>query len=198
MSHATIGEGTLVHVKDITGGPGAIGLLGYGMTGLLLGLANAGIIQVGSMILGMVIFYGGFAQFTAGLMEWKKGNTFGLTAYASYGLFWFSFAALLLLPVLGLAQDTGGSGAMAAYLALWGIFTTLLFIGSLKMSRALQFVLGTLALVFFLEAAGAATGNGTITVIAGYVGIISGLSAIYTAFGPILNGIYGRDVFPLG
>lgn len=78
------------------------------MPGLLLGLANAGIIPVGSMILGMVIFYGGIAQFTAGLMEWKKGNTYGLTAYGSYGLFWFSFAALLLLPGLGLAQGTGG------------------------------------------------------------------------------------------
>ena len=84
MTESNLGEITHINIKDITGGPGALGLLGYGMPGLLLGLANAGIIQVGSMILGMVIFYGGIAQFTAGLMEWKKGNTYGLTAYGSY------------------------------------------------------------------------------------------------------------------
>jgi succinate-acetate transporter protein len=194
----SIGESTVVHVKDITGGPGALGLLGYGMPGLLLGLTNAGIIQTGSMILGMIIFFGGFAQFTAGLMEWKKGNTFGLTAYASYGLFWLSLAALLLLPELGLAQGSGGSDAMAAYLAIWGLFTTILFIGSLRMSRALQFVLGTLALVFFLLAAGQATGISMLTVVGGYVGVISGFAAIYTAFGPIMNEIYGREIVPLG
>jgi succinate-acetate transporter protein len=175
-----------------------VGLLGYGMPGLLLGLTNAGIIQTGSMMLGMIIFFGGFAQFTAGLMEWKKGNTFGLTAYASYGLFWFSLAALLLLPEIGLVPGSGGSGAMAAYLAVWGLFTAILFIGSLKMSRALQFVLGTLALIFFLLAAGQATGISTFTVIGGYVGIISGFAAIYTAFGPIMNDIYERAIVPLG
>jgi succinate-acetate transporter protein len=189
---------SIVEIKDITAGAGALGLLGYGMPGVLLSLANAGIIQAGSAILGMVIFMGGFAMFTAGLMEWKKGNTYGMAAYGSYGLFWFSFAALLILPIIGLAKDTGGPGAMAAYLSLWGLFTLILFIGSLKMSRALQFVLGTLALVFFLEAAGAATGTGMFTVLAGYVGIISGLSAIYTALAPVLNDIYGKTIAPLG
>jgi len=189
---------SIVEIKDITAGAGALGLLGYGMPGVLLGLANAGIIQAGSVILGMAIFMGGVAMFTAGLMEWKKGNTYGMAAYGSYGLFWFSFAALFILPVLGFAKDTGGQGAMAAYLALWGLFTFILFIGSLKMSRALQFVLGTLALVFFLEAIGAATGSGMFTVLAGYIGIISGLAAIYTALAPILNDIYGRTVAPLG
>ncbi len=191
-------EHTFVQVKDITGGAGALGLLGYGMPGLLLGLTNAGLIQTGSMMLGMIIFYGGFAQLIAGLMEWRKGNTYGLTAYASYGLFWFSFAALLLLPELGLAPGSGGAGALAAYLAVWGLFTLLLFIGSLKMTRALQFVLGTLALVFFVLAAGDAIGSTTLTVIGGYIGIISGLAAIYTAFAPVLNDVYGREIAPLG
>ena len=146
----------------------------------------------------MSLFLFGRKTVTAGLMEWKKGNTFGMAAYGSYGLFWFSFAALLILPMLGLAKDTGGAGAMAAYFALWGLFTLILFIGSLKMSRALQFVLGTLALVFFLEAAGAGTSTGMFTIIAGYVGVISGLAAIYTALGPVLNDIYGKTIAPLG
>jgi succinate-acetate transporter protein len=198
MTETTSSKRSIVEIKDITAGAGALGLLGYGMPGVLLGLTNAGIIQAGSMILAMAIFMGGFAMFTAGLMEWKKGNTYGMAAYSSYGLFWFSFAALLILPALGLAKDTGGAGAMAAYLALWGLFTLILFIGSLKMSRALQFVLGTLALVFFLEAAGAATGTGMFTVVAGYIGVISGLAAMYTALAPILNDIYGKTVAPLG
>jgi len=198
MTETTTITKSIVEIKDITAGAGALGLLGYGMPGVLLGLANAGIIQAGSVILGMAIFMGGVAMFTAGLMEWKKGNTYGMAAYGSYGLFWFSFAALVILPVLGFAKDTGGQSAMAAYLALWGLFTLILFIGSLKMSRALQFVLGTLALVFFLEAIGAATGSGMFTVLAGYIGIISGLAAIYTAFAPVLNDIYGRTIAPLG
>ena len=198
MTETSNNKRSIVEIKDITAGAGALGLLGYGMPGVLLGLANAGIIQAGSMILAMAIFMGGFAMFTAGLMEWKKGNTYGMAAYSSYGLFWFSFAALLLMPVLGLAKDTGGAGAMAAYLALWGLFTLILFIGSLKMSRALQFVLGTLALVFFLEAAGAATGTGMFTIVAGYIGVISGLAAIYTALAPILNDLYGKTIAPLG
>jgi succinate-acetate transporter protein len=198
MTETSSNKRSIVEIKDITAGAGALGLLGYGMPGVLLGLANAGIIQAGSMILAMAIFMGGFAMFTAGLMEWKKGNTYGMAAYSSYGLFWFSFAALNLLPALGLAKDTGGAGAMAAYLALWGLFTLILFIGSLKMSRALQFVLGTLGLVFFLEAAGAATGTGMFTIVAGYIGVISGLAAIYTALAPVLNDIYGKTVAPLG
>jgi len=198
MTETTAIKKSIVEIKDITAGAGALGLLGYGMPGVLVGLANAGIIESGSVILGMAIFMGGFAMFTAGLMEWKKGNTYGMAAYGSYGLFWFSFAALLILPMLGLSKDTGGPRAMAAYLALWGLFTFILFIGSLKMSRALQFVLGTLALVFFLEAIGAATGNGMFTILAGYIGIISGLAAIYTALAPVLNDIYGRTIAPLG
>jgi hypothetical protein len=189
---------SIVEIKDITAGAGALGLLGYGMPGVLVSLANAGVIGAGSMIIAMAIFMGGVAMFTAGLMEWKKGNTYGMAAYSSYGLFWFSFAALTLLPLLGITTGTGGADAMAAYLALWGLFTLILFIGSLKMSRALQFVLGTLALVFFLEAAGAATGNSTFTMIAGYIGIVSGLAAIYTALAPVLNDIYGRTVAPMG
>ena len=113
---------SVIKIKDITAGAGALGLLGYGMTGVLLGLANAGLIEVGSMILGMVIFYGGIAQFVAGLMEWKKGNTYGMVAYASYGLFWFSFGALLLLPVLGLAKSTGGAGSNCCIPCIMGYF----------------------------------------------------------------------------
>ena len=94
MSENIINPNRVVEIKDITAGAGALGLLGYGMPGVLISLANAGLIQSGSAILSMVIFMGGLAMFTAGLMEWKKGNTYGMAAYASYGLFFFSFAVI--------------------------------------------------------------------------------------------------------
>ncbi|WP_321507723.1 acetate uptake transporter [uncultured Methanoregula sp.] len=198
MTETTSTKCSFVEIKDITAGAGALGLLGYGMAGVLASLANTGMIESGSMIISMAIFMGGFAMFTAGLMEWKKGNTYGMAAYSCFGLFWFSYAALLLLPALGIVKGTGGAGAMAAYLALWGLFTLITFICALKLSNALAFVLGTLTLVFFLEAAGAATGTGMFTVLAGYIGILSGLAAIYTAVAPVINDIYGKTVAPIG
>jgi succinate-acetate transporter protein len=182
---------------DLTANPAPLGLLGFGVTTVLLNLHNAGYFALGSMILAMGIFYGGLAQVFAGVMEWKKGNTFGTTAFLSYGLFWLSLVALLVLPKLGLA-DASSSVAMAAYLFMWGLFTAVMFVGTLSHSRAMQLVFGSLALLFFLLAAGDATGNGTITMIAGYEGIICGFSAVYSGLAQVLNEAYGKTVAPLG
>jgi succinate-acetate transporter protein len=149
------------------------------------------------MILAMGIFYGGLAQIIAGIEEWKKNNTFGATAFMSYGLFWLTLVALLVLPKMGLA-DAPDKTAMAAYLAMWGIFTLVMFIGTLKANRALQLVFATLTILFFLLALGDATGNGTITVIAGYEGILCGFLAIYAGLAQVLNEMYKKTVAPLG
>jgi succinate-acetate transporter protein len=148
------------------------------------------------MIMGMGIFYGGLAQVIAGIMEWKKNNTFGTTAFCSYGFFWISLVALLILPGLGLAAAPE-KFAMGSYLFMWGIFTSVMFVATLKMNRAIQFVFGSLALLFFLLAAGDFTGNALITTIAGYEGIICGLSAIYAGLGQVLNEVYQKDLVPL-
>jgi len=182
---------------DLTANPAPLGLLGFGVTTVLLNLHNAGFFALGSMILAMGIFYGGLAQVFAGVMEWKKGNTFGTTAFLSYGLFWLSLVGLIILPKLGLADASAGA-AMPAYFCMWGLFTAVMFIGTLNHSRAMQVVFGTLALLFFLLAAADATGNGTITVVAGYVGILSGFSAVYSGLAQVLNEAYGRVVAPLG
>jgi len=186
-----------VKIFDLTANPAPLGLLGFGMTTVLLNLHNAGFFAMGSMILAMGIFYGGLAQIIAGLMEWKKNNTFGTTAFLSYGLFWMSLVAILMLPKMGLAEPTG-STAMAAYLFMWGLFTAVMFIGTLKATRALQFVFGSLAVLFFLLALGYITGNPTIIIIAGYEGIICGFSAIYTGLGQVLNEVHKRQVIYLG
>lgn len=188
---------TSVKNLDLTANPAPLGLMGFGMTTVLLNLHNAGLIALGSMILAMGIFYGGLAQVIAGIEEWKKNNTFGATAFTSYGMFWLSLVALLFLPKLGLADATTKE-AMAAYLVMWGIFTAVMFIGTLKANKALQFVFATLAILFFLLALGDATGNAMITMIAGYEGIICGLSAIYAGLAQVLNEMYRKTVAPLG
>jgi uncharacterized protein len=187
----------MIKVKDTTANPAPLGLMGFGMTTVLLNLHNAGFFKLGTMILAMGIFYGGIAQIIAGIMEWKKNNTFGTTAFTSYGLFWLSLVWLIVAPKLGLG-DVNESSAMAAYLFMWGLFTAVMFLGTLKLNKALQFVFGTLALLFFLLAYGDYTGSAAIKHIAGYEGIICGLSAIYTALAQVLNEVYGRTVAPLG
>jgi uncharacterized protein len=107
-------------------------------------------------------------------MEWKKNNTFGTTAFLSYGFFWLSLVALIMLPELGLADATS-KYAMAAYLLMWGLFTAVMFIGTFRANRALQLVFGSLTILFVLIAVGEATGNGTITMIAGYEGLLCDL-----------------------
>jgi len=190
-------QATIVRNLDITANPAPLGLLGFGMTTVLLNLHNAGFFAMGSMILAMGIFYGGLAQIIAGIEEWKKNNTFGATAFTSYGLFWLSLVAILMLPKMGLAESSNNT-AMAAYLAMWGIFTLVMFIGTLKANGALQLVFVTLAILFFLLALGDFTGNGTITMIAGYEGILCGFLAIYAGLAQVLNEMYKKIVAPIG
>jgi succinate-acetate transporter protein len=184
-------------IKDTTANPAPLGLMGFGMTTVLLNLHNAGFFELGTMILAMGVFYGGIAQIIAGIMEWKKGNTFGTTAFTSYGLFWLSLVGLIIAPKIGLGNAPQNS-AMVAYLFMWGVFTSVMFIGTLKLNKALQFIFASLALLFFLLALGDLTGNPEIKRIAGYEGIICGSSAIYTALAQVLNEVYGRIIAPLG
>ncbi len=182
---------------DTTSNPAPLGLMAFGMTTVLLNFHNAGFFGLGSMILAMGLFYGGSAQVIAGIMEWKKGNTFGTLAFTSYGFFWLSLVGLIVMPKMGLIGGADKS-AMVAYLSIWGFFTLGLFVGTLKINRALQVVFLTLVILFFLLAYGECSGNSTITHIAGYEGIICGLSAMYASIAQVLNELYGKDILPLG
>jgi succinate-acetate transporter protein len=188
---------SVVNIKDTTANPAPLGLLAFGMTTILLNLHNAGLFEMGTMILGMGIFYGGIAQVVAGIMEWRKNNTFGATAFLSYGFFWLSLVGVLVMPALGMgtAQDSPG---MVAYLSLWGVFTLVMFLATLKQSQALQVVFSTLTILFCLLAIADATGSPVIKTIAGCEGILCGLSAMYAGLGQVLNEAYGRVVLPLG
>ena len=185
-------------IKDTTGNPAPLGLLGFGMTTVLLNLHNAGFYELNSMILAMGICYGGAAQIVAGIMEWRKGNTFATTAFLSFGLFWFSLVTLIVMAKLGWATASNDT-AMAAYLAMWGLFTGVMFIATLRLSRALQVVFATLTILFFLLAIGDYTNaSAGFKHFTGYVGIFCGFSAIYAGLAQVLNEIFGKTVLPLG
>jgi len=183
--------------KEILSNPAPLGLMGFGMTTVLLNLHNAGLYALGSMILSMGIFYGGLAQIFAGLLEYRRGNTFGTTAFCSYGLFWLSFVGLLTLPGI-LGVNPPDSSAVAAYLFMWGLFTFLMFFSTLKKNVALEIVFLSLAILFWLLALGEVTGIEIITRIAGIEGIFCGFSAIYLAIAEVTNEVYGREVLPIG
>ena len=183
-------------IEDTTANPAPLGLMCFGMTTVLLNLHNVGFFTLGTMILAMGLFYGGVSQVVAGLMEWKKNNTFGTTAFISYGTFWITLVALLVVPKMGL-WDAPSTSGMGAYLFLWGVFTAGMFIATLKLNKALQFIFGSLTVLFFLLALGDFTGSALIKQIAGIEGIICGLSAMYTSLALVLNEVYGRTVAPV-
>src|SRR5437868_13923178 len=189
---------SVTQLRDTTGNPAPLGLLAFGMTTVLLNLHNAGFYDLNSMILAMGICYGGVAQVIAGTMEWRKGNTFATTAFVSYGLFWLSLVTSIILTKVGGGAPSNET-AMAAYLAAWGVFTAVMFIATLKISRALQVVFGSLTLLFFLLAIGDLTNAGAgFKHATGYEGIFCGASAIYAGLAQVLNEVSGKTVWPLG
>ncbi len=187
----------MADVKEILANPAPLGLMGFGMTTVLLNLHNAGIFTLGTMILAMGIFYGGIAQIIAGILEYRKGNTFGVTAFTSYGLFWISLVALLIIPKIVPGFEGPGDTAMGSYLFMWGLFTMMMFIGTLKKNFALSFVFGSLFILFYLLALGHFV-DPVFGTIAGYEGIICGFSAIYLAMAEVINECFGKIVLPIG
>lgn len=182
--------------------PTPLGLLGFGLTTVLLNLVNAGAYPLDTVILAMGIAYGGLAQIFAGLMEYKRGNTFGTVVFTSYGLFWWSLVMILVLPRLT-GFSAPSTNSLGAYFLMWAIFSGAMLFGVLKTSRALQFVFGTVTLLFFMLAIRQFTNNmtiyGSVTVntITGIEGIICGLSAVYLGIAEVLNEVHNRTVLPI-
>lgn len=175
--------------------PAPLGLMGFGMTTILLNIHNAGFFPISAMILGMGLFYGGVAQIIAGIMEFKKGNTFGLTAFTSYGLFWLTLVFLLVAPKMGLAEATPAA-YMGWYLFLWGLFTFFMFLGTAGKSPVLRFIFGSLVILFFLLALRDWTGSETIGMLAGWEGILCGASACYLGLAEALHAAQSKKVLP--
>lgn len=183
-------------INNKAANPGPLGLLGFGMTTVLLNLHNAGLIPLSAVILGMGFALGGAAQIIAGIMEFRANNTFGATAFTAYGFFWWSLVAIWANP-FGENIAAGDEVSMGYYLALWAVFTGFMYIGTLKHNKATQVVFGSLTVLFILLAVADFSGIHGVKIAAGYVGIFCGLSAIYNAMGQILNAEYGKNVMPL-
>lgn len=175
--------------------PAPLGLLGFGMTTCLLNLHNAGFLPLSIVIVAMGFALGGAAQIIAGIMEFKKNNTFGATAFTAYGFFWWSLILIWINPFKGI--NPADAKSVGFYLGLWGIFTLFMFIGTLKHNRTTQIVFLTLTALFFLLAIGDFTGIEQIHTIAGYVGIFCGLSAIYNCVAQVVNEEFGKTILPL-
>ena len=175
--------------------PGSLGLLGFGLTTVLLNLHNADIIPLSAVIVAMGFALGGLAQIIAGILEFKTGNTFGGTAFTAYGCFWWSLIFIWITP-FGTAPADNLS--MGFYLLLWCIFSFMMFICTLKHNRVSQVVFLSLTVLFLMLSLGDFTQSETITHIAGWIGIFCGLSAIYSSVGQVVNNEFGKKVIPLG
>ena len=182
------------------GNPGPIGLMGFGMTTLLLNIHNAGFTALDGHILGMGLFVGGLAQVLAGMIELKKGKTFPGVAFTLYGFFWISLVYMLVYSPIKI-----NPASLGTFLLMWGLFTVYMFIGTLRINKALQIVFGTLTILFallvidnYLKAAGMLDAGKLVGKIAGFVGIICGASAFYLAMAEVLNEVYGKNVLPIG
>jgi len=183
-------------LMDNTANPAPLGLCAFGMTTILLSLHNAGLTALASPVLAMAIFYGGVAQSIVGIMEWKKNNSFGMLTFGSFGFFWISFAAVLMLPVLGLGKAPQPV-ELAAFLAVWGLFALGLFICSLNMHRLLQITLAAVVLLVVFLVGAELSANGLVLLLAGIIGIIAGLLAFYMGMGQVINEVHGRRVLPV-
>ena len=190
-------DAKLVTLKDTVANPAPLGLMAFGVTTVLLNVHNAGFFAMNTMILAMAVFYGGVAQVIACLQEYKKNNTFGATAFGSFGLFWLTFVAMIVFPKwTGVPAPT--ETAVGWYLLAWGVFTGLMFIATLRINRSLQTVFFSLTVLFVLLAIQKWTLNTTLEKVAGWEGIFVGLSAVYGSIAQILNEAYGRVVLPIG
>lgn len=151
-----------------------------------------------SMILAMGICYGGLAQIIAGIMEQKRGNLFGMIAFMSYGFFWWSLVIVVVMPKMGYTGPTDHA-AMGCYLFIWGIFSFMMFVGTIlkKTPWVLTYLFGTVVILFMLLAARHWEDSEELEKVAGIEGVICGLSAIYLASAEILNELAGRTILPI-
>lgn len=180
--------------------PAPLGLVGFGLTTVLLSLINAGLLPEGGedVVIPMALAYGGLIQLIAGALEFRTGNTFGMVAFTSYGAFWWWFAILLLLSGNGIIDLSDAGPTVGVALILWGVFTLYMWIGTFRLNKALWLVFLTLWITFFLLGIGDAFGVSSISVIGGYLGIVCGALAMYTSFAEVTNHCFKGEVIPVG
>jgi succinate-acetate transporter protein len=179
--------------------PAPLGLAGFALTTFVLSMVNSGLVSAKAepVVFGLALAYGGLAQLLAGMWEFKTGNTFGATAFSSYGAFWISYWALVTFFAKDIpAADLGH--AVGLYLWAWGIFTAYMFVASLRTTAAVAAVFLLLTVTFIILGIGNSGGHSGIVKLGGWVGLATALAAWYASFAQVVNSTFGRDVAPLG
>jgi succinate-acetate transporter protein len=178
--------------------PGPLGLAAFALTTFVLSMVNSGLVSETALpiVFGLALAYGGLGQLLAGMWEFRSGNTFGATAFTSYGAFWLSYWAFVQFYVDKVPKTEAGK-AVGLYLIAWGIFTAYMFIASLRTTGAIALVFVLLAATFLLLGIGNAGGNTSIVKIGGYVGLATAVAAWYASFAAVTNSTFGRTVLPV-
>ena len=181
-----------------TADPGPLGLAAFALTTFVLSMFNAKLMGAAGepVVFGLALAYGGLAQLLAGMWEFRAGNTFGATAFTSYGAFWLSFWAFVQFYEKSVPEKVAGH-AIGLYLIAWGIFTAYMFIASLRTTAAIALVFLLLAVTFLLLGIGNAGANDSIVKLGGYVGLATAVAAWYASFAGVTNSTFRRTVLPV-
>ena len=187
------GDG-VARVLPITADPGPLGLAAFALTTFVLSFFNSGLVSEKGIpiVLGLALAYGGLAQLLAGMWEFRTGNTFGATAFTSFGAFWISFWAFEQFFAKDIKDPASLGNAVGLYLIAWGIFTTYMFVASLRVSVAVAVVFALLAATFILLGIGNAADKENIVHAGGYVGIATAIAAWYASFAAVTNATFAH------
>jgi uncharacterized protein len=178
--------------------PGPLGLAGFALTTFVLSMFNAHLVsQAGEpVVLGLALAYGGIAQLLAGMWEFRTGNTFGAVAFTSYGAFWISFWALVTFFAKDIPAAHAGD-SIGLYLIAWGIFTSYMFVASLRTTAAVAAVFFALAVTYFLLGIGNSSNHVSVIKAGGWAGLVTAGLAWYASFAAVTNSTFGRTVMPV-
>ncbi|MFF7154627.1 acetate uptake transporter [Streptomyces sp. NPDC008139] len=178
--------------------PGPLGLAAFAATTFVLSSFNAHLIDQNllTVVLPLALFYGGLMQVLAGMWEFKKGNTFGATAFGSYGAFWLSYAAYVKFVVGDLPPDTANQ-ATGLYLLIWAIFTVYMTVAALRTNAALFAVFVALSATFIVLTVAEFDKSVTITKVGGWIGLVTAVFAWYASFAVVTNSTWKRAVVPV-
>lgn len=180
--------------------PAALGLVGFGLTTVLLSLINAGVLPTGGegVVVPLALAYGGLIQIIAGVLEVRLSNTFGMTAFLSYGAFWWWFALLQLFAHTHMIDISAAGATIGVALILWGVLTLYLWVSTFRLARIVFLIFLTLWPTFFLLGLGAALANPALTHLGGWLGLLCGSLAMYGSFAFVTNATWGREVVRTG
>ncbi|HEX5900286.1 MAG TPA: acetate uptake transporter [Solirubrobacteraceae bacterium] len=198
MEAGTAATGRVEFVPSPIADFGPLGLAAFALTTFVLSMFNADLIGKGGepIVFGLALAYGGLAQILAGMWEFRAANTFGAVAFTSYGAFWLSFWAFVQFFEKSVPAADAGH-AVGLFLIAWGIFTTYMFIPSLRTTAAVATVFALLAVTFFLLGIGNAGGHTNIVKLGGWFGLATAVAAWYASFAAVTNATFGRIVVPV-